>query len=607
MISLCMIVKNEEDNLDRCLKSAQGIADEVIIVDTGSTDSTVEIAKKYTSNIYFFEWINDFAAARNYSISKASGDWILVLDADDEVPYKFKNKIKELTKDTAVDLYCFNTLSLSTENDKKNITLNLNPRLFQNKPGYRFKGVIHEQLATAILEKKPNAIIKTVPIDIYHYGYIHTNVEKKHKHERNMKILQNQLEKDPENPFVLFYIGNQYYAINNIQEALNHYLKSYKIIDPHSSIYPKLFIRILLCCKALKLYDDFFNYADIILNYYPTFTDVYYMRGYLNYFLGRPTAAVQNLKKALELGEPHPTLGYIRGVGSYKSAKLISNIYFELEDYKECANVCTQLLKYPETADFDTIKIMVHCLYKIKNSEKYIKKSLKILLNSSKEKGFILASNLLIIEKDYNLALKYINEGLEYLYSEIIDESQKKALISNLQYFKGVCEFYLKNYEKSIQTLMNISEKELMNESTPYLFLLGMLNQRNDIIKYSISNNSSIGKVCKSLYDIINNKNPEILTENKKDSTQYENIIFTILEILLEINKRDEFKKALKLLNLINSDYSHLKLGKLYYKYSEYELSKKELILSISINNIIDEKGARLLSILCKQETEINQ
>jgi glycosyltransferase involved in cell wall biosynthesis len=601
-----MIVKNEEDNLDRCLKSAEGIADEIIIVDTGSTDSTVEIAKKYTSNIYFFKWVNDFSAARNFSISKANGDWILILDADDEVPNKYTNEIIELTKDNSVDLYCFNTLSLLNENDKKNITLNLNPRLFQNMPDYRFKGEIHEQLATVILEKNPNAVIKTVPIDIYHYGYIHTNVEKKHKHERNMKILHSQVEKDAENPFILFYIGNQYYALKNTQEALNYYLKSYKTIEPHSSIYPKLFIRILLCCKALKLYDDFYDYADIVLNYYPSLTDIYYIRGYLNYFLGKSTAAVRDLEKALELGEPHPTLAYIKGAGTYKSAKMLCKIYFDLQDYEKCTNVCTQLLKFPETSDFDTIKIMLHCLYKIKSPKINIEKVLKIILNSSKEMGFIFASNLLIIEKDYNLALKYVNKGLEDLYHKNINQYSKKSLIYNLYYFKGICEFYLKDYEKSIETLMSIKEKQLFYDSIPYLVLSGMINQREDVIKYSLSTDSSIGKVCKSLYDILNNKAPEILTENKNESIKYEKTIFTILDILITIKDEYKFKKALKLLDLINSNDYHLKLGKLYYKYGKFELCKKELMLSISINNIIDEKGARILSILYMEEPEKN-
>ena len=91
-ISLCMIVKNEEQVLDRCLNSVKDIADEIIIVDTGSTDKTKDIAKKYTNKVYDFKWINDFSKARNYSFSKASMDYTLWLDADDVILENDKKK-----------------------------------------------------------------------------------------------------------------------------------------------------------------------------------------------------------------------------------------------------------------------------------------------------------------------------------------------------------------------------------------------------------------------------------------------------------------------------------------------------------------------------------
>lgn len=82
-ISLCMIVKNEEKVLSKCLESVQGIVDEIIIVDTGSTDKTLDVAKKYTDKIYYFDWISDFSAARNESLKYANSDYILILDADE--------------------------------------------------------------------------------------------------------------------------------------------------------------------------------------------------------------------------------------------------------------------------------------------------------------------------------------------------------------------------------------------------------------------------------------------------------------------------------------------------------------------------------------------
>src|SRR3990167_6711291 len=95
-ISLCMIVKNEERYLDQCLNSVKDLADEIIIVDTGSTDRTKEIAKKFNAKIFDFKWTDDFSAARNESIKHATKDWILVLDADEVLDEEGKKMIREI-------------------------------------------------------------------------------------------------------------------------------------------------------------------------------------------------------------------------------------------------------------------------------------------------------------------------------------------------------------------------------------------------------------------------------------------------------------------------------------------------------------------------------
>ena len=100
MLSLCMIVKDEEAALARCLDSVKEYVDEIVIVDTGSKDSTKQIAKKYTEKIYDFKWSSDFSAARNFSLSKAYGSWILVLDADEAMDRKSVKSMLELIKNT---------------------------------------------------------------------------------------------------------------------------------------------------------------------------------------------------------------------------------------------------------------------------------------------------------------------------------------------------------------------------------------------------------------------------------------------------------------------------------------------------------------------------
>ena len=147
-VSLCMIVKNEERVLQRCLDSVAGLMDEIIIVDTGSTDATKEIAARYTDKIYDFVWINDFAAARNFAFSKAAMEYIYSADADEVLDEENRQAFRTL-KETLlpeidiVQMYYTNQLSFGTI---YNYDKELRPKLYKRNRNFRWEGAIHEQV-----------------------------------------------------------------------------------------------------------------------------------------------------------------------------------------------------------------------------------------------------------------------------------------------------------------------------------------------------------------------------------------------------------------------------------------------------------------------------
>ena len=195
-ISLCMIVKNEELTLARCLNSCKKLFDEIIIVDTGSHDKTKQIARKYTNQIYDFKWQNDFSLARNYAFSKATSEYIMWLDADDVVP---KNSLKELLKLKPLlnaDVYMLK-YNIAFCNNKPTFSY-YRERIVKNCAKALWQGVVHECIT-------PFGEIKRLSIAINHKKI------KYEKSDRNIKIYRQLIKKRPLTPREQYYYGRELY------------------------------------------------------------------------------------------------------------------------------------------------------------------------------------------------------------------------------------------------------------------------------------------------------------------------------------------------------------------------------------------------------------
>ncbi|MBC7076675.1 MAG: glycosyltransferase, partial [Syntrophomonadaceae bacterium] len=213
-ISLVMIVKNEEEFLEYCLKSVAGLVNEIIIVDTGSTDASRDIAAKFGSRVFDFTWQDDFAAARNYGLEQARCEWILVLDADEHLEEPSAHMLLDLIDASGTaDAYLLPVKNLMVpEFNEWQVSLIL--RLFRNSPDLRFQGTIHEQLI--VPAGKRAEIAEDGPV-IIHSGYAENNRKKKNR--RNMRMLKKALEKDPDNPYLHYYISTEYILQGDFKTA----------------------------------------------------------------------------------------------------------------------------------------------------------------------------------------------------------------------------------------------------------------------------------------------------------------------------------------------------------------------------------------------------
>ncbi|MBA2942390.1 glycosyltransferase [Paenibacillus sp. CGMCC 1.16610] len=238
LLSLCMIVKNEEKVLERCLDSVRDLVDEIIIVDTGSTDSTKEIARKYTDHIYDFVWINDFSAARNKGIAKATGKWILIMDADEYIEQADVHNLREMliNEEPRADVV-LNIKIISFTGDslaESNILESTTDRIFPNHMGILFNRPIHEQLVSI-----HSTALNRYPISfrIYHTGYLKEVLLEKNKTERNMAIFDQMKKEGKFTAYDYFTLANEYHSQKDFKKSAYYYQRGFSGCNPNFQWY----------------------------------------------------------------------------------------------------------------------------------------------------------------------------------------------------------------------------------------------------------------------------------------------------------------------------------------------------------------------------------
>lgn len=278
-ISVCIIAKNEENFIEDCLRHLLPYGMEIIVADTGSTDRTREIAEKYADKVVDFEWVNDFAAARNYCASFAKNNWILAIDCDEIVQSVDISILRMLMQKHSRYAGVLRLKNITDDGKGHKGYVNTDvPRMY-NKNFYTFDYAIHEQICPIDLAKRDdpmNAFL--LPIDIIHYGYSLDNETMKKKQIRNLELLYQELETTPDKGYVYFQIAQSQLALDGVQEAIESYEKAMENIPDMERYYvPDLIIslantyvdagRIPDALALMEQYAKNFNMAKYVFAY----------------------------------------------------------------------------------------------------------------------------------------------------------------------------------------------------------------------------------------------------------------------------------------------------------------------------------------------------
>lgn len=219
-ITACMIVKDEEKNIESSLKSLKNQVDEMIVVDTGSADQTVKLAQQWGAEIFHYRWQNDFAAARNFALEKAKGDWIIFLDADESLVLAGNESLKTLLTGVAPVFEAVLTKLVNVDSDNKNTVLDFfyTVRIFRNKKELLYKGAIHEQLHHRDQRNLSLCKMNDGRISICHTGYSAARI--KQKCERDIRLLLKQFDSGDRSVRNYYHLAESYVTLEQYDKAL---------------------------------------------------------------------------------------------------------------------------------------------------------------------------------------------------------------------------------------------------------------------------------------------------------------------------------------------------------------------------------------------------
>ncbi|MDE3073996.1 MAG: glycosyltransferase [Chloroflexota bacterium] len=329
-----MIVKNEAHNLGRCLASLRGAVDEVVVVDTGSSDDTIQVARSGGARVFEFPWCDDFSAARNESLRLASGDWLIWIDADEELVEAIPGALRTICRQLPASYQGCWIPSHSLSNEEGEVGIVARQwRLLRNHAGIRFSGRIHEQLM--LPSGGQPKIAPQDAVHTRHWGYLPKGDVLRRKAERNLRLLELAISEEPANPQHYFNLGLQHSFARDFEPALAAFRRAIELWRRSPSAagwVPGMFSSAAFVAVNLQRYDVALDVEERTPPEYVS-TDLVYFAGIACWRTGRVDDAVARLRRAatdraILHEELHP-----QSTSTWRPRAGLAGIYDRLQQY----------------------------------------------------------------------------------------------------------------------------------------------------------------------------------------------------------------------------------------------------------------------------------
>ena len=303
-ISACLIVRNESLVLERCLSSLSGAVDEIVVVDTGSTDATPDIAAGFGARILHYEWHGDFAAARNFGIDAATCDWILIIDADEYLQAGAQDQVRAIVQRMDADGITVTQRNLLASDDLIQSADSQTLRLFRRRDGVRYAGIIHEDVGPSIARLDGRIIGSSIVI--FHDGYSRVTTQGSgSRAERNLPLLLQAAAEAPLDPYLQYQLGTTYQQLGRLSEAQHHLAQVLQL--PNEQLNPEVIantaVRLAQLAMGERRDDSVVHHADQALALEPNHVLAHYLSGIALTRLGRFAEAYAHLTAVKSSGK----------------------------------------------------------------------------------------------------------------------------------------------------------------------------------------------------------------------------------------------------------------------------------------------------------------
>lgn len=649
-LSIAMIVKNEERILDETLKSIELIKEkintEIIVVDTGSTDKTLEIAKKYTDKVFFHIWEDDFAKMRNISLSYCTGDWILVLDADEVLDNP--EEIIKLFKDNKIDR--FNTATIKVRNfsdiSKKDSSISNIYRLFKRKSNVKYMGIIHERP----IYKEP--LLKS-DIMVNHKGYIKDDYElMEYKFKRNTKLLLRHIKEFGDDIYTYYQLSQSYFVASKMKEALMYINKAVSMIGMDTRLIKKYLFVYTAYFKelfAIKDYDKCIEICEKVIKEDRNIIDAYYILSFCYFSKNDYNEVINYGKKYLKSkeysGEKNIDIEEFSIDRSEDIFEILVTCYLKIEKYNEAYSLLKDrdiknenlIALYIETLIMlDKIKDIIDIFNgnKIKDIYDHLirsinKKLLKYKINDKEEvvnkyigidKKSDVYINMVILKRDSTSDLDVLNfDNFKPWKGEILIEllrnhEKKIEILYELLYYdiRSYVNMLVNDYY-CIKVLIEYSKEKIFTDNIKELMILDHIEEG------LIQSNKVTGKEFVRLVNrrLINKYNyiNKIYNKEALEINSYRSILsneevfwYKLRDILSE--KEINVEKFIEKLKLHVKEYNSYKevykivTSDIKLINDEEVLKEKDKVIEV-INNLVDLGEIESSKVMLKELKDI--